>query len=464
MKHLKVSAVTIMLSTLLWLGCGDRTPLLAPDGPSASSAGPNVVQVSQPTGNPADDRASIEAALNAVASGGIIQFASGVYEIGLTVPFSAIEVTIPGITLVGHPDGTTLRGCDPADIAPVLCEGLLLTGGHQTVRRIDFVDMASAIIMEPAGDASGGYRIEYNTFRNSMEGIILFGQLAQPAVVRNNTFSNVGAAVLFLGSTIHVLDNQILASEPALIPIFGEGFLGVLGLVFDLAGTGPCDHNIIARNRIAGYRWGAGVEVIAGESCSHNQIRDNLIVDSRIFAGFDLGAPLFVWNESDQEELMKHNLVQGNRVVGAEGAGVVILRASHTRIVNNAFEQVGSSPVAEWLGAGNGSGVWISPGSSDNQINGNSFSGVETYAVVLEGDRNHVATTSRDHSVLDLGADNRVTGPGSLASLAWANAVHGAGADAAASLSRVAESVPMQSLENARRELIPLRFRVDRRQ
>lgn len=464
MKHPKVSAVTAMLPALLWLGCTDQPPLLAPDAPVAAAAGSNVVLVSPPTGNPADDRASILAALDAVSPGGTIEFAPGVYEIGLTVPFSGIEVTVPRITLLGHPDGTTLRGCDPADIAPVLCEGLLLTGGRQTVRRIDFVDMASAIIMEPSADASGGYRIELNTFRNSMEGIILFGQLAQPAVVRSNTFSNVGAAVLFLGSTIHVLDNEISAPEPALIPVFGEGFLGVLGLVFDLAGTGPCDHNVIAGNRIAGYRWGAGVEVIAGESCSHNSIRDNTITDSRIFAGFDLGAPLFVWNESDREELMQHNLVQGNRVVGAEGVGVVILRASHTRIVNNAFQQIDSSPVGEWLGAGNGSGVWISPGSSDNRISANSFSGVESFAVVLEGNRNHVATTSRHDSVLDLGADNRVTGPGSLAGLAGVSAVHAAGADAAASLSIVAPSVGMRSFESARRELMPLRYRADRRQ
>jgi hypothetical protein len=431
MNRPKDRGITVLLSALLWLGCADQPPVLAPDLLSGVAAGPNVVLVDPPAGNPAVDRASIQAALGAVGPGGTIQFAAGTYEIGLTEPFSGIEVPAPGLALLGHPDGTTLRGCAPAEIAFALCEGLWLNGGGQTIRSIEFVDMSTAIILEPGPGGRGGYRIEHNTFQNSGEGIFLFGQLAQPAVLRSNIFTNVGAAVLMFGSPNHVLNNEISAPDPALIPMFAEAFAGVLGLAFDLAGTGPCDHNVIAGNRIVGYRWGAGVEVIAGESCSHNVIRDNTILDSRISAGFDLGAPLFVWNESDQEELMEHNLVQGNRVIGAEGVGAVVLRASHTRVANNSFLQIGASPDGAWLGAADGAGVWVSPGSSENRILANSFGDIASWAVVIGGDRNHVATTHSSHHVLDMGSDNRVTGPGGVASLAAAGSVHALRATAA---------------------------------
>jgi hypothetical protein len=432
MNRPKDLGITALLSTLLWLGCADPPSVIAPDLLSAVAAGSNVVLVAPPAGNPAVDRASIQAALDAAGPGGTIQFAAGTYEIGLAEPFSGIEIPVPGLALLGHPDGTTLRGCAPAEIAFALCEGLWLNGGGQTIRRIEFVDMSTAIMLEPGDASRGGYRIEYNTFRNSMEGIFLFGQLAQPAAVRSNTFTNVGTAVLIAGSPMHVLSNQISAPDAELIPVFAEGFAGVLGLAFDLAGTGPCDHNVIAGNRIVGYRWGAGVEVIAGESCSHNMIRDNIILDSRIFAGFALGAPLFVWNESDQEELMEHNLVQGNHVLGAEGVGLVVLRASQTHVVNNSFLKIGSSPDGAWLGSADGAGVWVSPGSTRNRVLGNSFADIASWAVVLGGDRNHVATTSPSHGVLDLGNDNRVTGPGSVASQVVA--AHAFGSSAAAAV------------------------------
>lgn len=161
-------------------------------------------------------------------------------------------------------------------------------------------------------------------------------------------------------------------------------------------------------------------------------------------------APLFVWNVLGEAKLTAHNLIQGNSVVGAEGVGLVIMRSSHTRVVSNTFEGVASSPHGAWLGAGNGSGVWVSPGSSDNRILANSFASVESYAVVLEGDHNHVATTSASHSVLDLGADNRVSGPGSIASVAVTGSLSAPGALVAVTRSGLTSAVGRQSIAAGR--------------
>jgi hypothetical protein len=49
-------------------------------------------------------RAKPLAALDQVQPGGTILFAPGTYLVG-----ELIRVTVPGVTLQGHPDGTTLR-------------------------------------------------------------------------------------------------------------------------------------------------------------------------------------------------------------------------------------------------------------------------------------------------------------------------------------------------------------------
>jgi hypothetical protein len=59
------------------------------------------------------DRASILAALEQVQPGGTIQFAPGTYLIGGEI----IRIAVPRLTLLGHPEGTTLRGCGPDEMA-----------------------------------------------------------------------------------------------------------------------------------------------------------------------------------------------------------------------------------------------------------------------------------------------------------------------------------------------------------
>src|SRR5690606_30569892 len=91
--------------------------------------------------------AGILTAFDKVEPGGIVKFAAGTYVVGET-----ISVTKSQITLLGHPEGTMLRGCDPAkfedkDFAVAGCNGFNLTAGHQTVSDLTFEYTWHALIL-----------------------------------------------------------------------------------------------------------------------------------------------------------------------------------------------------------------------------------------------------------------------------------------------------------------------------
>lgn len=100
-----------------------------------------VVHVAPPTGQHVADRASIVAALEPVRPDGTVQFAPGTYLLGGFIP-----VSVSGVTLLGHPNGTTLRGCDPAGRSTpdsrVRCNTLALIGSRQVVRNLTFEYMS----------------------------------------------------------------------------------------------------------------------------------------------------------------------------------------------------------------------------------------------------------------------------------------------------------------------------------
>ncbi len=126
--------------------------------------------------------------------------------------------------------------------------------------------------------------------------------------------------------------------------------------------------------------------------------------------------------EKGGEALIEDNVIEGNHILAAEGLGIEILRASRNRIVNNTITDIrrrdpfpGNTlgPPPHWRDA-NGSGIWLSSGSEENQIRGNIFEEIASHAVVLEGDRNRVEARSAGDAVRDLGRGNRVSGAGSL--------------------------------------------------
>jgi parallel beta-helix repeat protein len=135
-----------------------------------------------------------------------------------------------------------------------------------------------------------------------------------------------------------------------------------------------------------------------------------------------VGVPIALVNsasDSSHAGVIEDTVVEGNRVVGAQGLGIEIYRASRNRIVNNTITGVRlrdpfpgntlTNP-PQWR-EGNGSGIWLSRGSNENEIVGNMFADIAANAVVLEGDRNRVTIRSTTDRVRDLGTGNRVTRP-----------------------------------------------------
>jgi hypothetical protein len=281
------------------------------------------------------------------------------------------------------------------------------------------------------------------------------GDWSEPAVIRNNRFINNWHSVAIDGRTAHVLDNDISAPEPEQVPITGVPWDAVRMTPpppfhgDEEAYIRTCAHNVVAGNRIDGITDGIRIDVVEpGTSCRHNVIRDNTIVVRRIRShspeGFTLseerdstfvGVPLALlnyaeafrrtdlswtgygsgWSRSAQpgsagapgrESVIEDNLIEGNRIFGTEGTGMEILHAVRNRIVNNTITRVtrrdpfpgnffGPRPILEvplgW-GEANGSGIWISPGSEENEILGNIFNDTAGAAVVLEGAHNRVET------------------------------------------------------------------------
>lgn len=450
---------------------------LPPTSPFVSA---DTVHVAPPTGVRDADRANILAALAQVPPGGSVQFAPGTYVVG-----RMIRVSRPRVTLHGHPEGTTLRGCNPdefvsRDFAIEHCNGLELAGERQSVRNLTFEYAFYALALgccfsdRVAYRGHGGHLVEGNTFRNSSSGVRVMGDWSEPAVIRNNRFINNWHSVAIDGRTAHVLDNDISAPEPEQVP-----FTGVPSDAVRMSPPPPfygdeeayirtCTHNVVAGNRIDGITDGIHIAVAEpGTSCRHNVIRDNTIAVRRTRShspeGFTLsdegdstfiGVPLALlnyaeafrragltwtgygsgWSRSAQpgsagapgrESAIEDNLIEGNRIIGAEGTGMEILHSARNRIVNNTITRVtrrdpfpgnvfDRRPIVEvplgW-GEANGSGIWISPGSEENEIVGNTFADIAAHAIVVEGDGNVVEIRSAADAVHDLRADNQVRGP-----------------------------------------------------
>jgi parallel beta-helix repeat protein len=439
----------------------------------------DTVHVAPPTGRRDGDRASILAALQQVQPGGTIQFAPGTYLIGGDI----IRIAVPQLTLLGHPEGTTLRGCGPDETArepgavarDEPCHLLELAGAGQTVRNLTFEHAFLALHVGCCWEdfpymerGEGGHLIEGNTFRSTSNAVRVHGSWTEPSIIRNNRFRNNWHSVAIYGNTVHLLDNDISALEPEEVPGFGFPWDAVgIGPSMPLKGSaedtpGSCANNVVARNRIEGNADGIMIDTgRPGDSCRNNVVRDNTIIVSRVRAPARLveewglseptfiGTPIallnyaeafsragFTWTgrgwsrplESDGnaeavvESFLTDNVIEGNRIIGAEGLGMEILYASGNRIANNTFTTIsprqpfpgnffGPRPEMgvplDWEGA-NGSGIWLSPGSNGNEIVGNTFEDVAGATIFLEGDRNRVETRSTSDVVRDLGSENRV--------------------------------------------------------
>lgn len=432
----------------------------------ACTRGDDVVHVAPPTGETEIDRAAILVALEQVQPGGTIQFAPGTYLVG-----ELIRVSIPRVTLQGHAEGTTLRGCDAADfpdvreVAPqdaaVPCNGFELAAGYQTVRGLTFenawhglrVGASRQRLRASAGDTlpldsaaakTGGHLIEGNTFRNSPNGLRVIGQWLDPTVIRRNRFVNTFHAVVINGRTAHLLDNEIVVPEPEHTNEGGHPSFAIAIFCAPAPSLPSCDGNVIAGNRVEGHPDGIRINALPGASARNNVIRDNTIIVRRV--GFPRAWPAIVVRSDSDSTIVgipltlsgmvdvhiralgfpddgavatiQNNVIEGNRIVGAEGIGIQLNRASSNRIVNNTITGIasrapfpgntlGDDPEV-WREA-NGSAIWISPGSLANEIIGNTFENVTSYAIVIEGTGNIVELRGARDNVRDTRNANRVS-------------------------------------------------------
>jgi uncharacterized protein (TIGR02246 family) len=459
---LLAGAAVLLLCSIALPACARTAPASAPAG------GPGVVHVAPPTGEQEADRASILAALERVVPGGTVQFAAGTYLVG-----EIISITTPEITLLGHREGTTLRGCDDADftrdVATRSCNGLELGGRRQTVRNITFENVFWGLHLgccwgkwstQRRADGStferpdlrpteGGHLVEGNTFRRAASGIRVNGDWSDPAIVRHNRFIDNWHAISINGHTVHLRDNEFSVPEPQRVPFFGFPWdaISIRPPLPVLAGDGPqaCIGNVVAGNRIEGYIDGLRIETSTpGSTCRDNVIRDNTIVVARVLnpdpTEFNLrdpadstfvGVPISLTHDSGASgdagtgtpAALSGNVIEGNRIIGAEGIALEVRNASGNRIANNTIVGVrvrepypgntmggraAEGLALEWREA-NGSGIWVSPGSEENEIVGNTFEEIAAHAIVLEGDRNRVELRSANDRVVDLAFGNRVS-------------------------------------------------------
>lgn len=449
-------ARTLVGAALLWVAA----PLAHAQGePMAATLSADTVHVAPPAGETETDRANVQAAFDAVQAGGTVLFEPGTYLLG-----AGVQLTVPDVTVLGHTDGTVLRGCNPEEFdeigMPAMvfgCTGFYIQTQRQTIRGLTFEYMWHGIVVGPypttleegmammqSGEPedpypAGGQRIEGNTFRASANGLRVTDSDVEVSIVRDNDFIDVYHAIGIYGAPLHFLDNRIRVTEPERIPNSRHPGSAIL---ISAGATKTCAQHVVSGNTISGYHDGIYVMAMRGEVCRGIELRDNTVEVRRVSAPREwpvidptaedttvVGIPISLVNitqvvprpgasEDDPEGVLEDILVEGNRIIGAEGLGIEVLNASRNRIVGNTITQIERRepfPGNNWgflpptWETANGSAIWVSAGSEGNVIAGNTFEAIAGEAVVVEGDRNEVMLRSTDNTVRDLGSSNRVT-------------------------------------------------------
>ncbi|HUG38907.1 MAG TPA: hypothetical protein VMM12_00395, partial [Longimicrobiales bacterium] len=206
----------------------------------------------------------------------------------------------------------------------------------------------------------GGHLIEGNTFRDSFNGVRVAGDWPSPVVVRANRFVNTYHAGDVVGRRVHFLDNDISAPDPARLAPFRHvgGATQITPLTpvpgdVGLSVVVDCEENVIAGNRYDGHPDAIVMYIGREGSCRNNVIRDNTIIvrRARFFADRPgrirhetdstlVGIPLVLadWSEKYSTEsrgVIENNVIEGNRIIGAEGLGIMLHRASRNRVADN---------------------------------------------------------------------------------------------------------------------------------
>jgi hypothetical protein len=388
---------------LINFGCGDALRIDLPD----------------PTGDRESDRAALTTAFEQVPPGGTISFGTGTYVIG----GESLTLTTPGVSLLGHPDGTTLLGCTGEELEGVTprdfqanCRGIRLGAEAQRVSGLRFESFSMSLQIEQVIGSdrtppfTGGQIVEGNSFSNSA-----FFEITVDAdstvLIRGNEFRNMWHAFAILGRNVHVLDNDISVPEPTLVPMGYPG--GALGIAPGPAGT--CGSMLVEGNRIDGHSEAVMIgtlPIVAGASCSDITVRNNEITMRPIHVPADptvsnlpdpelagtlvlapairvtnaqrillegvpvrwqAGAPEGGWPPAFAESRITGIVVEENRITGAVGIGIEFIGVDDSRIIGNVIEVRPATTPQEMAGlefGGNmGRGIWVVLGLTE-ELNG----------------------------------------------------------------------------------------------
>ena len=376
------------------------------------------IELPEPTGDRELDLAVVSDALVRVDPGSTIAFGPGTYRIGS----EGLTLSAPEVTLLGHPDGTTLLGCSEDELSTrpfrSMCRGILLAAEAQRVFNLRFEAFSVALELKPPADDqaveratpyTGGHLIEGNAFHNSSGFEV--GLIADSTVViRGNVFRNTYHALTLEGRNIHVIDNDISAPEPELIP---DGHPGGAVALASFA-TATCDSILVEGNRIDGHSEAvliSNTPFVPGAGCSGITVRNNEITmrlsrtlteawaDPRgpmnagkfaiapairianaqrmLFEGVPLWgqamAPEGGWPPAFMESQVSDILVEGNRISGAVGIGIEIAAARNVRVIGNDIDVRPAVTPDELEGLSVGgnmrSGIWVLQGLLE-KVNG----------------------------------------------------------------------------------------------
>lgn len=433
------------IGAVLPLGCagGETNAKMGRQGPGVA------LHVALPSGEVGVDRAAVQAALDSVRSGDTVFFGAGMYLLG-----EGVTLRVPGVTLVGHPGGTVLRGCEPEafDIAPAElaslvmgCTGLFIQAERQMIRNFTFEYAWHGIVVGPYPATveelvatqgvmppypAGGHRFQGNTFRSTPNGIRMLGVGEEVSVVSDNDFVDVFHAIGISGPPVQFVGNRITVTHPTGVPTSRHPGSAILVS----SGHTDCTGHVIAENTVEGYPGAIYVLAAPGQTCRGVEIRGNVIRVDRVNVPAGtwviptsgdssmVGVPITLSSQPGgsgdlTEGAVEGILVQRNLVLGADGIGILV-NGSSNRIIDNTisdirrrdpFPGVNWDPALVTWANGNGSGIWVGPAARDNEITGNVFARIAGPPITLEGSGNRVTVSGDGDTVRDLGGRNRVT-------------------------------------------------------
>lgn len=450
--------IAIVLQTILTIPVATEEVMLVETSLKPSSTTQSIVgavYVAPPQNIEKEDRTAVQAAFDAVLPGGTVLFAKGTYLLG-----GGVRLTVPEVTVLGHAEGTVLRGCDPdtfnvewdeIDSVVFGCTGFYIQAERQTVRNLTFEYVWHGIVVGPfpanaeEGAAmqqgvsqpkvypAGGQRIEGNTFRANANGLRMRGTGKEVSIVRNNDFIDVYHAIGIYGGPLHFLDNRVTVEKPGQVPFSKHPGSAIIVMPVH----SDCTGHVIAGNKIEGYPGAIFVLASAGETCRDVKIHDNTIEVDRVKmpSGRNgttptkeettmVGIPITVMGypatgDKDEEKkrgVIKNTTITKNRLVGAEGIGILVggVRSQVSSNVISRIQRRDPFPGITWDSppaweAANGSAIWLSPEASENRIFDNIYEDIEAFNVFIQGNQNIVELKKIENAVRDLGNNNKVT-------------------------------------------------------